>query len=288
MDRSEPGSQGAGVDCEMRNLRGRYGRFVRATTLVELLVSVAVTMSVMVLLAMIVTSVSNQWTRGSSRYLLNTEAGVALDYLVQDLRSVVRKGDGSQWLRIRKPNPGGVNQGFLILLLAQPLDGQGKVVTIAYRLGVHDPMGGNEERPVMYRCVFSPEETIEHLGAEDLEVAWYPRLDEVLDDDWFLAEKVIEANLTFHLRDLDGKSIIVECLNNASGGETLVVDGKPVDVAGTTLESVTVRLLLLDEVGLEVLKKGALPIPEILTRYGHEYVKEVKFPGTIGEIKYDI
>ena len=77
----------------MRILQGKFRRSVRATTLVELLVSVAITLSVMVLLAMIVSSVSNQWTRGSSRFLLNTEAGVALDYLVQDFRSIVRKGD---------------------------------------------------------------------------------------------------------------------------------------------------------------------------------------------------
>lgn len=288
MDRGEPGSEGAGVDYAMRNHEGNVLRSVRATTLVELLVSMAITLSVMVLLAMIVSSVSNQWTGGSSRFLLNTEAGVALDYLVQDLRSIVRKGDGSEWLKIRKSNAGGANQDFQILFLAQPLDGQGKVATIAYRLGFQDPMGGDDERPVMYRCVFPPEDTIEHLGAGDLEAAWNSRLEEVVDADWFLAEKVIEVSLTFHLKDSDGKSVLVECLNEASGGTTLVVDGAPVTVAGTTLESATVRLMLLDETGLQVLRQGSLPLPEIIARYGHEYFEEVPFPRTIGEIKYDI
>ena len=288
MGGDEPCITGPGLHSAMRNSGSRLIRSTGATTLIELLVSVAVTLSIMVLLAMIVSSVSRQWTGGSSRFLLDAEASVALDYLVEDLRSMVRKGDGSEWFKIRKSSAGGANQDFLILLLAQPLDGEGKVATIAYRLGFHDPMGGSEERPVMYRCVFPAEETIEHLGAAELEVAWNDRLEEVVDDDWFLAENVVEVSFTFHLRDADGKSVTVECLNEASGGKSVVVDGAPLTVAGTTLERATVSLLLLDEMGLRVLEQESMSLPEIIARYGREYVEEVSFPGTIGEIKYDI
>lgn len=288
MDSGEPSPPGAGVDYTMKNLRGRFERSVRAMSLVELLVSVAITLSVMVILAMIVSSVSNQWTRGSSRFLLNTEAGVALDYLVQDLRSIVRKGDGSEWLKIRKANSGVANQEFLMLFLAQPLDGKGKVATIAYRLGFRDPMGGAEERPALYRCVFPPEDTIEHLGEEELEAAWNSRLGEVVDDDWFLAENVIEVSFTFHLKDSAGKGIVIECLNDVRGGKVLVVDGAPATLAGTTLESATVSLMLLDEAGLRVLRQESMALSEIISRYGHEYVEDVQFLRTIGGMKYDI
>lgn len=260
----------------------------RGTTLVELLVSIAVISMIMVFLASIVAAVSNQWTQGSSRLVTNAEAGVAMDYLVQDFRSIVMKGDGSEWLRIGPAVGSGSEPETWMLLLSRPADSRGQVATVSYRLSSRDPLGGIEIRPSLYRCVFSPQETIEKLGSDNLQIAWREREPEVAGEEWFLASNVVELRLVLRLQGPAGGEIVVDSAEGLRGRENLEAAGAASIPEGTTMKSASIELTLVDDVGMDLLRSGSLSRDEIVQRFGQQFVEEVRFPARISEGDYEI
>lgn len=70
----------------------------RAFTLLEVLVSAAVTVMLTALLLGVVAQVLDSWNRLSGTLTTAGQAGVILDHLAQDLEAVVLRADGAVWL----------------------------------------------------------------------------------------------------------------------------------------------------------------------------------------------
>lgn len=70
----------------------------RAYTLIELLVAASITAAIAGVIAVLVSNISNTWTRTAGRLSADAQARIALDQITQDLEGAIYRDDGNTWM----------------------------------------------------------------------------------------------------------------------------------------------------------------------------------------------
>ena len=70
----------------------------RAYTLLELLVAASITAAIAGVIAVLVSNISNTWTRTAGRLSADAQARIALDQITQDLEGAIYRDDGNTWM----------------------------------------------------------------------------------------------------------------------------------------------------------------------------------------------
>jgi type II secretory pathway component PulJ len=151
-------------------------------TLVEVLVSSALTLVVMSMLFTILIGAMNAWQAGTGRLQGNADARMALDILASDLQSMVARQTtyNQEWLvsdLIATPSDPSGRSSTHLLFFAPSLDRdagqQGDIVAISYRVGYQDALAGMDNRRYwiygLYKTMATTSETFtDALGQQDI------------------------------------------------------------------------------------------------------------------------
>ncbi len=271
----------------------REGSPARGFTLVELLVTLAITSVLLLALSSLLSVSLTQWNRQTGRHLSNSEAQWALNTLVDDLQSILPKSDGSEWLQVRAVTVENLGPTPQLMFLARPMDADaasenrsgafrpGDVCALCYRLEKRDPFDGGDPMHALYRTVLSPEETMEQLGAENLlDAYWRGNAGETTQTDNLLGAHIIGLDLTFRIHQPDGAE---ETLRQGFGLRALhelrIGDAEVSPFPdGSYLRSVTIVLTTIDPAAQSLLNAGTVPLEEIVKRHGRQYSAVVEFP----------
>lgn len=256
-------------------------------TLVEVLVSSAITLIVLSMLFSILLSAMTAWQAGTSRLQTNSDARLALDLIAQDLQSMVARQTtlDQQWLvsgEIAVPRVNIANemnftadlQSTWLTFFAPSLDRdpgqQGDIVAISYAVVYQDPLtsDANRAHPILglYKTMISTRGTFLHaLGNEDIISGFWENqaLDAHVNDtehedhlnrDWtqrrgFLVPNVANMSIRWRARSTQDPSQILDL--DASQvvrlSNSLSVDGTSIPYR---LEFADVSLTLLTDEGM--------------------------------------
>ena len=250
-------------------------------TLLELLVSVSVTVLMLTMLVALVGATSRSWREGRARLETNQEARVALEILSRDLQSMIIRDTptGASWLEAHQPETvvesGGVDAGTSMELyffspitdretaVAEEDDPTGTICGLRYVLAHQDPVtagdaeGGELQMFGLYRDVRSPEDTFNDLlGEENLEDAFAATDPE---QEEFLASNIVEFNLSFLVETAAGSRVI------SPPGDSFVLLSEGVQSSLTGLSgddgddarllAIQINLTILDRRGAELLRQ---------------------------------
>jgi len=152
-------------------------------TLIEVLVSSALTLVFMAMLFAVLIGAMNAWQAGTGRLQGNADARMALDILSSDLQSMVARQTtyGQEWLvsdLIATPNDPAGRSATNLIFFAPSLDRdsgqQGDIVAINYRIGFFDPLAPNSNRADtlifgLYKTMATTADTFtDALGLQDI------------------------------------------------------------------------------------------------------------------------
>lgn len=189
-------------------------------TLMEVLVSSALTLVVLSMLFGVLMGAMSAWQTGTTRLQGNADARMALDMITRDLQSLVARQTttNQQWLvsgRIdisENSNPYG-NQTTWLTFFSPSLDrdpGQeGDIVAVSYRVGYLDPMtddaNSNYKIFGLYKDMATTEDTfINALGQEDIiNGFWMGR--NPLARRGLIVPHVVDLDIQWHLLLADGQ-----------------------------------------------------------------------------------
>lgn len=196
-------------------------------TLIELMVATAI-MAVLVLAVMGVTShVLSTWSSASGRLGANAEARTALQYLGDDLETLVVRPKQQTWLEVTYENNPVPGQGTVrvpnISLIsatehrARAAGDSGNICAINYKLAFRNPIvGGTAEPPSpppvagLYRKVIDPQQTFNQVlttatGSEPISLT--NTIDGIGGNTDafanFLSSNVADLSIDFYAEDLD-------------------------------------------------------------------------------------
>ncbi len=253
----------------------------KGVSLLELLVAVTISSVIIVLLSSLLLTSLNQWNRQTGRMQNNVEAHVALDMLVDDLRSVVLKEGKSEWLHIRTREVAGVGEVTDLLLLGRPIDNRatrGDVAAIAYRIEKRAPFPGGDPLHGLYRTVLSPEETIDYLGAENLyEEIWKNRASLSTDD--LVCSYVVELDLDVVFLVPDGTFHRLNSTRELRCSHFATLESAELSTIppGSQVFGVDMRLTVVDRFAQNLLNQDEVNLEEFVARHGYTYTSTVDF-----------
>ncbi len=258
----------------------------RAFTLIEVLVSSALTLIVLGMLFMVLLGVMNAWEGGTSRLQTNSDARLALDLIARDLEAFVSRQTTSnqEWLVSKLISvtdaPSEIKSAWLTFL-APTLDrdaGQpGDIVALSYAVGFQDPLSTNSYVPMfgLYKAQASTTDTFKNaLGLDDLTKFWEPR--NPIDRIGFLCPNVVDFKITWWVRDL-----------TAAFNTPLIPVPADVEVrlgnelnlgAQYQLEAADIRLTILTEEGARLTRLGTLTqerLEKIIEQHGRTHTQRV-------------
>jgi len=259
-----------------------------AYSLLEVLVSVAVSSTILGVLFYLLSLTLDQWTSQTDGQVNSAEARSALTYLEEDLSAIVIKNRGeAEWLRVQHLQISDIGTMPWLTFLTKPTDTDkaaiGDVCAVSYRIEKRSAFSGHEPVHGLYRMILSPEETAEFVGTTDLNTDyWQSRESEAVSLDRFLAGYVIGFDLLFHLRDPEGNIHILES-NREIRAAQKVTDGSGLEVIsgvpkGSIIASVEIRLTVIDRGAQHILNANSMTLDEITSRYGRIYLSVVEFP----------
>lgn len=273
------------VDFEMRREK-RNIRHSAGLSLVELLVSMAITAVLLVMLASLLSVSLNKWNDQTGRVASDSEARAALETIVADIRSVMIKAHGAEWWNVKMESVEDIGSQPVLKCLSRPMDGggaeSGDVCAIQYRVEKRSLFGSGDPVHGLYRCVLSPSKTFESAGASDLDTeVWLSHRDESVQTDWLLAANVVDLQFRFQFLDPEGNRQWVDSVSSLRIGEGVQLFPVHSDVPeGAELTHVEIVLMVVDRVGQQLLNSGDMAYDEVCTRYGRSYQSTVAIPST--------
>jgi len=190
-------------------------------TLIEVLVSSAITLIVMSMLFTVLLGAMNAWQLGTARLQTNADARMALDILTQDLQSLVARQTNpeapQEWLvsdLVGIPGTSGL-QSTHLLFFAPSVDrepGQdGDIVAISYRVGFQDPLANSNDRRFwifgLYKKMADTRTTfLDALGQTDIRGGFWNSRNTVRDRD-LLIPNVVDFQVNWVIRTQNGTEI---------------------------------------------------------------------------------
>lgn len=193
--------------------REKQTRRRSAFTLIEIMVATAIMIILVGLVIKVTSDILIVWNRSSGKLSAAAEARLALDLITRDLETAVLRNNGKEWLRVESEADGNVGgpydgQTVGLNLFAPALDfvsdaqNPGSLCAIAYRLSYQVPYANGVETYILYRSVFSPEETFDTvLGqpAQDALTGGPFSVSAVVQDENFLVGNVIEFKVLLYI-----------------------------------------------------------------------------------------
>lgn len=250
-------------------------------SLVELLVAVSITSLILVLLSSILSVALNQWNRQTGRMRNNIEAQVALDMLVDDLRSVTIKEGRAEWFHLRTRETPDLGQTVELFLLSRPIDNRAEVgdtAAIAYRIEKRPPFPGADPIHGLYRTVLPPAETIEHLGSENLhDDIW--KTDGTPTTDDLVCNHVVGFELDVIFRLPSGKFFRLDSADSLRLSKYAFLESEDRSRVppGATIYGFDMRLTVVDQFAQNLLHQGTVPLEDLISRHGYTYTSTVDF-----------
>lgn len=265
-------------------------------TLVEVLVSSALTLVIMSMLFTILIGAMDAWRTGTGRLQGNADARMALDIIASDLESmVVRQTSYTQeWLvsvPLATPGDPSGRSATQLLFFAPSLDrdpGQeGDIVAINYRLGFQDPLAPATNAAMrriygLYKTMASTEDTFRFaLGQTDIRAGfWDARnpTDASPPPPDLLIPNVVDFQVVWHV-ELPDSTTAFE--NGVILRNQLFRASDPSNPGGRILFA-DISLTILNEEGATRVqtfaRAGGLPaqMPNIIREFGRVYTKRVE------------
>lgn len=254
----------------------------RGFSLLELLLAMSISSLLLLLMASLLSTSLNQWQRNSSFFQKNSEGTSALDLITCDLQSIVPKSDGSEWLQVF-PEPVKDLDAIPWLMFLATAREQGSdsdrgtgVCAISYRLARQTLPGSEDAIYALYRTVLSPEETIEHLGAEDLKTSlWDKSGIPTTGVDSIIASYIIDFDLSFLIETLAGEKKQISPQELRLGKDAPEIPEMP---AGSVVRGMEVRFTALDREGQNRLNDGGMALDAIRKERGEDFRAFIEFP----------
>ncbi|MCC5845964.1 MAG: prepilin-type N-terminal cleavage/methylation domain-containing protein [Verrucomicrobia bacterium] len=282
-------------------------------TLMEVLVSSALTVVILTMLFTVLIGAMNAWQTGTNRLQGNADARMALDSIAQDLQSMVVRQTtlgtlGQEWIyanTVQTPNaPAGLESTWLTFF-APSLDRQpgqqGDIVAISYRVGYQDALAGTDEPEFrifgLYKHMFDTRNTFQlALGLEDTRQAFWegnPTLDanpfspgtvNSLDPRSLLIPNVVDFTVNWKVRnagvviDLPSEFDAIRLNNSFRYGTGTPTEEDP----GARIDAADISLTILTDEGMRMVqtfaRAGTLPqnLDRIIREHGRVYTKRVK------------
>lgn len=258
----------------------------QAFSLIELLVAVAVTSVLLVLLSELLSVTLHQYRRETDEHVKNAEAHAVLDLLEEDLRAAVIKGDGSEWLNVKRIRMEDSTETPWLMFLSRPTDSggvkSGDVCAVSYRVEYQEPFAKGEKVPCLYRCVLSPEETFQYLGSRDLYTdIWKDRVAEARSPDCFLASNVARLDYVFHVEAEDGSRHTLTANREVRGARFIWTEAEQTnpDTPETSyLKGIRIGITILNATGQKALNAGSVSREDAIAKYGKSYSAEMTYP----------
>lgn len=285
----------------MNNYKRERKVFHRGFTIVELMVSMAITILIVTMIVSITGIALDAWRSGRNEVRASRQAKALLDVVGKDLESmVIRSGNNYEWFRaedetddIKGDGVRSPNASRIIFFTAatdrydgdlEDADSKGDVSTVVYNLNYGDPIGGGQTKEfntfAFYRQLVNPDKTFEDLLAkENLDDAYKATTyaDEANESEHFICENIYEMSVIFlieYQKDGVTKQVRVPVIKTGSDavdyfsikGGGMFVDKD--DASGTEdytngrLLSVDISITVLSDHGLTVLKAAGDKLAE--------------------------
>lgn len=231
-------------------------------TLVELLVSMAITTIIITALVSITAISLEVWNKSRAEVRATAQGEAMLDSMAADFESmVVRSGNSFQWLHAESEtpsdgprdntSPNGVKLIFFSAAtdrydgrIGEVEDEGGDVSTIAYELAYTDPVGGdttdNEKFKtfVLYRKIVDPDDTFDDLlGQTDLESAFNTSNPTIDAPENFICENIYQFTVTFHVETTNASDEIVSIpitIDQNTANEQFILTGNGITYPDTS------------------------------------------------------
>ena len=258
-------------------------------TLVEMLVSLAITMLILVLGFTVCHHTLEVWNGGRQMLEKNAEARVAFDELASDLQTMLFRQTEAQWFALTYD--GSIGDGGKQKLSRMPwlkftAMPSGAARTISYRMAWQDPIVREGKFPVFGLYRFSGSVSGLFPGEDD-DPNESPR--KIADRYWEEQEERLTSPLslvTMHAVDFD---IVVwyrqgTRSRQVPGGTSVRVIGSRVEtsppVAGfdhiSQLEAIGVSVTSLSKEGATLLRAGGIPLKEVIREHGQHFATKVE------------
>lgn len=280
-------------------------------TLMEVLVSSALTVVILTMLFTVLIGAMNAWQAGSNRLQGNADARMALDSIAQDLQSmVVRQTSFDQeWLyanTVQTPNAPDGHKSTWLTFFAPSLDRQpgqqGDIVAVSYRIGYQDALSGTDKPEFrifgLYKHMMDTRNTFIHaLGTERTRDNFWlgnvtldnnpfsPGTVNALDRRSLLIPNVVDFSIKWIASSggppaaLSSSNDSIRLNNSFHAGS-----GTPeTEYEGTRLEAADISLTILTEEGTRMVQTfargGGLSkanLDRVIREHGRVYTKRVK------------
>lgn len=270
--------------------RGRGG-----FTLLELMVAMGISITIVTILVQITAVATDTWTRSRAEIRASRQAKAMLDTMAKDFEALVsRSGNSAEYLYAGIDSNSNVpaavrNTGtprvaelsfftaatdrYLGQIGQQGVDQGGDVSCVSYQMRFRDPIDGDNggdtnSTYVLYRRLVNPDVTFEKLlGQTDLDSAVQTITGDVDDEENFICENVHQFTISFlvEVSRRTGDSVEIETLRvplglDSNGEFRLKGTGieTDIDVEGSTIEEIEAGRLKGVEISITVLSDAGI------------------------------
>lgn len=253
-------------------------------SILELLVSMTVSLLLLGLLSYSVSSFSNSYVQTRDKVFSDRDAELALDFIVRDLESLFiparRNVDGENIEILTVSREEKVEGQWLTLLsLTDDIESDvsnGVVRAVSYRIGFQDPIDGpegtGEPQFALYRKVLTAGTTFDTalVGSDLRNEVWKDEsvVPELTPAEDYLGGNVVDLRIKFFSGD--------KLLSN-DPSDTVAISTDGVFINGNkvfeTITSIEVSLVVLTEVGAARVEDG-ISIPQLIEEHGRAYSRQ--------------
>jgi type II secretory pathway pseudopilin PulG len=285
-------------------------------TLVELLVSMAITMIIVTVLVSVTSMAMDTWNRSRSELRAARQAKAMVDTMARDFEGLVtRSGNTYEWLSaISKVEDGSSNAADLVFFTAATdryngeigtaKDLGGDVSCVGYKLAWKDPIaaGGADNKFktfVLNRYLVDPRATFDELlGKTEIGALFVTKYDpEFSNVENFVCENIFQFTVSFHV-EVTNAGVIENRIVNITRPPGTAKDVEEFRIKGTGIETIPVKDPATDNlkagkitaVGISVsvlsdsgitqlpVKLGKADFDEWLAKNSNQYSKVVQIP----------
>jgi len=282
-------------------------------SLVELMVSMAITLIIVTVLVSITSMAMDTWNRSRSELRASRQAKAMVDAMTRDLEGlVIRSGNNFEWLSaIVRADDGSSNGADLVFFTAatdryngaigSADDLGGDVSCVGYKLAWKDPIAGvatdQFKTFVLNRYLVDPKATFEDLlGKPEIGALFAGNYDaELAAEQNFVCENIYQFTVTFHVQvtDTTVTPSVVRTVPVMLGEDTtkfqILGTGNVTDYAGDLaalipsgrITAVGIAVSVLSNSGITQLpvKLGKTDFPAWLAKNSYQYSKLIQLPG---------
>lgn len=285
-------------------------------TLVELLVSMAVTLIIVTVLVSVTSMAMDTWNRSRADLRASRQAKAMVDTMARDFEGLVtRRGNTYEWLSaISRADDGSSNGADLVFFTAATDRYKGEIGTtndlggdvscVGYKLAWKDPIaGGTDDKLktfVLNRLIVDPKATFDTLlGKPEIGLLFSTTYDaDFSKEENFVCENVFQFTVSFHVEVTSAAGVVENRVVNIRPSGT-VKDVEEFRIKGTGIETIPVTdpatdnlqagkitavgisLTVLSDAGIKQLRDVPAKADDAawLAKNSNQYSKLIQLPG---------